>query len=276
MDYQVKKGDTLNEIARLFNFDPAILADINQLADPNKIQAGANMNVPQYPPMEETMQPSVFNPEVGMKPVEEFLRPGATPFYLGAPPSEAFGPPYAWGGGGYGTISGEPPITPMDAPPAPQRNPGRVPPPAPGPSMMDSIANADIWNQMRDALNSVLPPEQVDEAVMMAMQLVPGLKGLRLPRMPGGPFTSVPSAAPQPPTPAPTGPQPFNFARQHRVSRNKRVNREDEYLQGEALERRRKHYENNQVDHIGGQLRRKGELDEGTGPMVGAPQKWRY
>lgn len=46
--YQIKQGDTLSQIAQSFGTDVATLAKLNGIADPNKIQAGATLKLPDF------------------------------------------------------------------------------------------------------------------------------------------------------------------------------------------------------------------------------------
>lgn len=46
MDYRIQRGDTLSALAKKFNTTVEKLAQANDIADPDKIFAGASLKVP--------------------------------------------------------------------------------------------------------------------------------------------------------------------------------------------------------------------------------------
>lgn len=61
--YQIKSGDTLSKIAKQYNTTVQALAAANKIADPNKIQAGATLNIPGTAPvLGPSLPPSTTSP----------------------------------------------------------------------------------------------------------------------------------------------------------------------------------------------------------------------
>lgn len=109
--YKVQKGDTLSEISRKLGMDPNVLIEKNpniQNIDPRHLQIGTELVGPKKLLDRSKMMPLYENNDFGA-------------------PQE---PPYAWGGGTEGTLTGEP--APADqSVPLPTPSPFRQQPDAP-------------------------------------------------------------------------------------------------------------------------------------------------
>jgi LysM repeat protein len=264
----VRPGDTMSEIARDRGFPLQRMFDLNQGVNPRALQPGQELMLPQQlMPRDEI-------------PVKPFPESGGYQ-----------GPPYAWGGGEAGTISGEQAVTPRDAPPMPARNPDRVEedlflqPASFTPESEDALAKT------REELNGALSIAGMLSPVGRVFAGVKGMAGItreaarqadealspsqwrRLNQQRARPYRE-PAERPFRGD-GPWGREPVDYRGIHRNAR--RENRrerdtapyspeEQARVQAQALARR---LELDRQQRTIDQLFRKGTLDEGTGRLVG-------
>jgi LysM repeat protein len=165
--YQIQRGDTLGEIARASGTPIERIMEMNRIADPNKIQAGASLSLPHFLPrsaMEEVLSQRAPRVDIGPAVIEsEGPAPSLPPLV-----PQAVQPGFAADPRAAAELSttGMAPLGEMPPPPPPP-----PPPPglgAPGGIMASPGAEAAVDQEMLRALlmqavqsgrlPSILPP----------------------------------------------------------------------------------------------------------------------